>query len=77
MSEFYLCRATATLYSQLLFKDTTVLQLCEEGGTTFLDCFQGSAKVQTPCYASSQLLKWCFLVSLPLAQMIVILLSGS
>lgn len=25
-------RATGTLRNQLLFKDTTVLQMCEEGG---------------------------------------------
>lgn len=29
---FYYYRATGTLRNQLLFKDTTVLQMCEEGG---------------------------------------------
>ena len=30
--QFRFTRATGTLRNQLLFKDTTVLQMCEEGG---------------------------------------------
>lgn len=30
--DLYYYRATGTLRNQLLFKDTTVLQMCEEGG---------------------------------------------